>query len=184
MEWLNLDHLPEWRYCCCDTWSAGTLFKLLNSAVLCCGFIPSLVVCLLSVFMSLHPAVTAQGMMKRRMPVFREYGIVFLCGAPGMDVDVERGYGDTFLHTGDRTLRCHFPWWGTGQPSHTAVRFVLVYDGFSVGELSKLQGCSKKKTLFRGKYVFKSVTYIYYNVLQNTSFWLVSCGVFLYNISL
>ncbi len=120
----------------------GLYFKLLNSAVLVLWFYTvsgGLSAVLLSAFVSLHPAVTAQGMTERCMPVFWESRIIFLCGAPGMDVDVERGYGDTFLQTGDRTLRCHFPWWWTEQPSHTAVRFVLVYDGFSVGELSKLQ---------------------------------------------
>ncbi|XP_073701240.1 uncharacterized protein xirp2b [Garra rufa] len=44
-------------------------------------------------FKALHPAVTAQG----------GSGIVFLRGVPGMDVDVERGYRDTFLQTGSVT---------------------------------------------------------------------------------
>lgn len=136
--WMTL--LLLWHLIVVVLW--GLYFKLLNSAVLLWFYTVSgglSAVLLLSAFMSLHPAVTAQGTTERRMLVFWESGIVFLCGAPGMDVDVERGYGDTFLQTGDRTLRCRFPWWWTELPSHTAVRFVLVYDGFSVGELSKLQ---------------------------------------------
>lgn len=95
-----------------DRWrSVGTLFKAIEfftavTSELCCGFPLSLMVCLLSTFMSLHPAVTARGMTEWRMMVFWGSGIVFLRGLLGM----WRGdITNTFLQTGDRRLRCHFP---------------------------------------------------------------------------